>query len=192
MAGEKAPRAGPERRRFPRKLLDGPVRFATENEPDAIGRIVSISECGLYMLCRTHAQVGDPVIAYPERLGRLAGEVSRKDENGVAIEFSMTEAKRAFLAKQLNADSAAPPFLRIMERRSALRTKLDLEAAAVVEGEDEPFPCRIIDLSETGAGVEAGCVPPIGARVRIGILHGVVARHTRGGFALAFSDSELK
>ncbi len=186
MTSQEPPGGGAERRRYSRKLHECPVRFATAREADAIGDIVDISESGLYMRCETTAGVGDYLIAYPEKLGRLVGKISRKDHGGVAVEFLMSETKRAFFSKQLDAVLAERPLLKIMERRASVRTKLSLEAAAVMEGESETFACRIVELSEDGAAVETDRVPPLGVRVRIGVLHGVVARHTPAGFALAF------
>lgn len=176
-----------ERRRAERHRLEAEVRFATEQEPDATGLLVNISESGLFMVCKTMAEPGDSIIAYPEGLGRLVGRIIRKDEDGVAVEFLMSQTKRADLSKRLMAGPGALPFLKIMERRSGDRTKLNLEAVAAVEGREDQFPCRIVDLSETGAAVEAEHFPPIGARVRIGIIHGTVARHSETGFAIAFS-----
>lgn len=181
-----------ERRRSERRRLEAEVRFATEKEPDAVGLLVNISESGLFMVCQTAAEVGDSIIAYPEGLGRLVGKIIRKEEDGVAVEFLLSDAKRADLSRRLLAGPDALPFLKIMERRTSGRTKLNLEAVAAVEGRDDQFPCRIVDLSETGAAVEADQFPPIGARVRIGIIHGVVARHSRTGFAIAFSRSVKK
>lgn len=181
-----------ERRHSERHRLEAEVRFATEWEPDAIGLLVNISESGLFMVCQTVAEPGESIIAYPEGLGRLVGKIIRKEKDGVAVEFLMSAAKRADLSKRLMAGPGALPFLKIMERRSAGRTKLNLEALAAVEGREDQFPCRIVDLSETGAAVEADQFPPIGARVRIGIIHGVVARHSSTGFAISFSRSMKK
>ena len=176
-----------ERRIYPRKIIDSEVRFATEHEPDAKARVLNISEDGLYMSCRTAASVGDSIIAYPEGLGRLVGRITRKDKDGIAVQFLITQSKRAYLAKLLDAAPGEAPFLKVIERRLSNRSRLNLDAVAVVMGGGQHFDCRLVDLSETGAAVEADYFPPIGARVRIGVIHGVVSRHSKRGFAIAFS-----
>ena len=177
---------GLEQRRHHRRPLDAEVRFATETDPDARGRIVNISESGLYMKCRTRVRVGEAVIAYPDGFGRLPGTVVWADDDGCAVQFLISEQKRSYLAKRLEDGEGHVLFQKILERRSSARTKLNLEATAVISA-NESFPCIIVDLSETGAAIEATNFPPIGTRVSIGSIHGVVTRHYSDGFALAFS-----
>ena len=47
--------------------------------------------------------------------------------------------------------------------------------------------CRIIDVSESGAGVATEQRPPIGTLVTLGKVAGRVVRHLEDGFAIEFT-----
>jgi hypothetical protein len=46
--------------------------------------------------------------------------------------------------------------------------------------------CRIIDVSQSGAGVASEERPPLGAMVTLGKVQGRVVRHLEDGFAIEF------
>jgi PilZ domain len=46
--------------------------------------------------------------------------------------------------------------------------------------------CRIIDMSQSGAGIATDQRPPIGALVILGKVQGSVVRHLEDGFAIEF------
>ena len=47
--------------------------------------------------------------------------------------------------------------------------------------------CRIIDVSQSGAGIATDQRPPIGSRVMLGKVQGRVVRHLEDGFAIEFT-----
>jgi hypothetical protein len=47
--------------------------------------------------------------------------------------------------------------------------------------------CRIIDVSQSGAGVASDQRPPIGSLVTLGKVQGRVVRHLEDGFAIEFT-----
>jgi len=47
--------------------------------------------------------------------------------------------------------------------------------------------CRIIDVSESGAGIASNERPAIGALVTLGRVQGRVVRHLEDGFAIEFT-----
>jgi hypothetical protein len=47
--------------------------------------------------------------------------------------------------------------------------------------------CRIIDMSQSGAGIATDQRPPIGALVILGKMQGSVVRHLEDGFAIEFT-----
>jgi hypothetical protein len=47
--------------------------------------------------------------------------------------------------------------------------------------------CRIIDMSQSGAGIATDQRPPIGALVTLGKMQGRVVRHLEVGFAIEFT-----
>ena len=177
-----------DRRQYKRRQLEARIRFLTSDDREAIGRLIDISEGGLFMATDISASPGDEIIAYPEGLGRLKGFVVRKDEQGVAIQFDIPESQRASLAKKISSAEAGLPYFRLVDRRAHERRQLSIAAAAVNCDTKESFECKVIDISESGAGVAAATRPAIGAKVEIGALKGTVTRHTVEGFAIAFGN----
>jgi hypothetical protein len=47
--------------------------------------------------------------------------------------------------------------------------------------------CRIVDVSESGAGVATDQRPPVGALVTLGKVQGRVVRYLEDGFAVEFT-----
>ncbi|NOX93832.1 MAG: PilZ domain-containing protein [Alphaproteobacteria bacterium] len=165
------------------------VRFITREDLETTGTLIDISAGGLSMLTETEAKIGDPVIAYPDRLGRLTGKVVRKFEGGVAVQFEMSDTQREHLRKRIESALSGVPYLRLLENRKHKRITLNLESECCVESSGEKFKCHIMDISETGSKIQADQSPEIGETVRIGSLHGVVIRHIAEGFAIEFSKS---
>jgi c-di-GMP-binding flagellar brake protein YcgR len=178
------------RRNYERTELDLTVRFITREDLETTGTLVDISESGLSMLTETEAQIGDPVIAYPDRLGRLTGKVVRKFDGGVAVQFEMSDAQREHLRKRITSAVTGIPYIRLLENREHKRIELNLDSEAHEEPNGKTFKCQIVDISETGSMIRAGYSPELGTTVRIGSIHGIVRRRTHEGFAIEFTKSK--
>lgn len=181
---------GKERRKFERTAIDCAVRFTIGDGPEATGRLINISEGGLAIATEKTAVVGESALAYPEGLGRLAGEVVRVFDGGFAMALTLSDIQRAHLAKRILAAKTGAPYLRLLERRAGDRVKLNLPATALLTATSETFACEVLDLSAEGAGVKSDVRPALGEEVKIGALQGRVCRHTTAGFAIRFAKSE--
>ena len=53
------------------------------------------------------------------------------------------------------------------------------------------MPCRILDLSLSGAGISAAKKPDVGAAVTLGRVQARVVRHLEEGFAIEFVHAQL-
>ena len=100
--------------------------------------------------------------------------------------ISATSRKRDKLAAQLtwlaNRHLLASPEDRRHGRRAPLNPSGRLILANGVN-----LTCRIIDISESGAGIATDQRPPIGALVTLGKIQGRVVRHLEEGFAIEFT-----
>lgn len=175
-----------EQRKFERTQLDLTVRFVTRGDQETTGRLIDISAGGLSMLTDAPAEVDDPVIAYPEGLGRLTGKVVRVFDGGIAIEFKMSDAQREAVRKRIHSAVTGVPYLRLLDKRKHKRIELNLDSEARLESNGERFECQIVDISETGSQIRTEHKPPLGEMVRIGSLRGVVRRYTDTGFGIEF------
>ncbi|HEX3430154.1 MAG TPA: PilZ domain-containing protein [Rhizomicrobium sp.] len=83
------------------------------------------------------------------------------------------------------------------ERRNHLRLQVDLSGKFFVPAEQREEPCRIVDLSPSGARVAAEFVPPTGSHVvlyidEFGRFECDVVRSEWGHFGVVFRCSSLK
>lgn len=192
IAASGGPRAK-ERRRFRRmpvvvagRLLDGAGR-----EHDC--RTADISPGDVRLAASRLPDVDERVVIYLEGLGRMSGRVARRcGEGEVAIIFDMSTHKREKMAETITwAVNKDVLNLEDVERRAARyesagarhATKIELESGVAIEGE-------VLDFSLAGMTVRTlKTPPPIGAWVRVGNVHGRIARYIEGGFAIDFEPS---
>jgi hypothetical protein len=178
-----------ERRIYKRQEIDLGVRFISREDLETTGRVIDISEGGLAMKTDAAADMGDTIIAYPEGLGRLTGKVVRKFEGGIAIQFDLSDTQRTYLKKRIESAVSGGTYIRLLENRVHKRVAVNLASEARLLDTGEKFTCRIIDISESGAGVSSSERPAVGMRIQIGSLKGRVCRHTEEGFAIEFAKA---
>ena len=131
-------------------------------------------------------QPGERVIAYVDHLGRLEGHVARIFKNGFAMTISATIRKRDKLAAQLTW-LANRHILDLPEDRRHGRVPPRNPLARLILPNGRNVTCRVIDVSQSGAGIATDQRPPIGALVTLGKVQGRVVRHLDEGFAIEFT-----
>ncbi|MBB5519553.1 PilZ domain-containing protein [Amphiplicatus metriothermophilus] len=176
-----------ERRAAPRFALTADVRYLLRGELEGRGRLLDISEKGLALLADMDAENGDDIVIYADNIGRLTGKVARCFHEGVAVLFTLSPAQRDTIGARIRAALRGAPYLRLVENRSSIRIRYNLETRAQVVGEDALIDCTIVDMSRTGCLIRSSVKPRIGAKVRVGALKGVVCRHSNDGFAVEFA-----
>jgi hypothetical protein len=126
------------------------------------------------------------VIAYVDHLGRLEGQIARLFQNGFAMTISATTRKRDKLAAQLTW-IANRHILGLPEDRRHGRIIPRNPMSRLILPNGINLTCRIIDMSQSGAGIATDQRPPIGALVTLGKVQGRVVRHLEDGFAIEFT-----
>src|SRR5271156_4945378 len=154
-----------ERRRFQRVRVDLLGRYLLPDRREFPCQVVNMSPGGMALIAPVAAQPSERVIAYVDHLGRLEGHVARSLPNGFAMTISATPRKRDKLAAQLTW----------LANRHILCLPEDRR------------PVRIIDVSQSGAGIATDQRPAIGALVTLGKVQGRVVRHLEDGFAVEFT-----
>jgi hypothetical protein len=128
---------------------------------------------------------GDRVIAYIDHLGRLEGAILHTFPTGFVMTIATTPRKRDKLAAQLTwlanrrlLDDAAQHHQRAFAR--------SIESTVTMpDGTVEP--CRVVNVSVTGATVACGRSPAIGTLVVLGSIRGRVGHYVKDGFAIEFT-----
>src|SRR5271169_6763258 len=175
-----------ERRRFQRVRVDLLGRYMLPDRREFPCQVVNMSPGGMAVIAPVSAQPGERVIAYVDHLGRLEGRIARLFQNGFAMTISATERKRDKLAAQLtwlaNRHLLASP----EDRRHGRRVPRNPSGRLILPN-GVNLTCRIIDVSESGAGIATDQRPVIGALVTLGKIQGRVVRHLQEGFAVEFT-----
>jgi PilZ domain len=175
-----------ERRRFQRVRVDLLGRYMLPDRREFPCQVMNMSPGGMALIAPVAGEPGERVIAYVDHLGRLEGHIARLLQNGFAMTISATPRKRDKLAAQLtwlaNRNILGLPedrrHGRIMPRNPI--TRLILPNGINVR-------VRIIDVSQSGAGVASDQRPPIGALITLGKVPGRLVRHLEDGFAVEFT-----
>jgi hypothetical protein len=134
--------------------------------------------------------VGERVIAYLDHIGRVEGKITRLLDNGFAMTVAATPRKRDKLAAQLTW-LANRQILNLPEDRRHDRIVPRNPMALLKFDDGRAMPCRIIDLSLSGAALGAETRPPVGEQVTLGRVRSRVVRHLEEGFAIEFIHAQL-
>ena len=175
-----------ERRRFQRVRVDLLGRYMLPDRREFPCQVVNMSPGGMAVVAPVAAQPGERVIAYVDHLGRLEGHVARSLQNGFAMTISATPRKRDKLAAQLTW-LANRHILGLPEDRRHGRVTPRNPVARLILPNGINVSCRIIDVSQSGAGIATDQRPAIGALIMLGKVQGRVVRHLEDGFAVEFT-----
>jgi hypothetical protein len=175
-----------ERRRFQRVRVDLLGRYMLPDRREFPCQVVNMSPGGMALIAPVSGQLGERVIAYVDHLGRLEGHIARIFQNGFAMTISATMRKRDKLAAQLTW-LANRNILGLLEDRRHGRIVPRNPIGRLIMPNGLNVSCRILDVSQSGAGVATEERPPIGTLVTLGKVQGRVVRHLEDGFAIEFT-----
>jgi hypothetical protein len=175
-----------ERRRFQRVRVNLLGRYMLADRREFPCQVADMSPGGMALVAPVAGALGERVVAYVDHLGRLEGVITRTFENGFAMTIAATPRKRDKLAAQLTW-LANRHILNMPEDRRHGRFVPKKSAARLIMPNGVNLACRIIDMSESGAGIATDQRPPIGALVTVGKVTGRVVRHLEDGFAIEFT-----
>jgi hypothetical protein len=175
-----------DRRRFQRVKVNLLGRYMLADRREFPCQVVNMSPGGMALIAPVTGAPGERIIAYVDHLGRLEGHVARLFQNGFAMSIGATARKRDKLAAQLTW-LANRHILGLPEDRRHGRIVPRNPIGRLILPNGVNLTCRIIDVSQSGAGVASDQRPAIGALVTLGKVQGRVVRHLEDGFAIEFT-----
>jgi PilZ domain len=175
-----------DRRRHQRVKVSLLGRYMLVDRREFPCQVVDMSPGGMAVIAPVAGNMGDRVIAYVDHLGRLEGTIARLFENGFAMTIAATVRKRDKLAAQLTW-LANRHILGLPEDRRHGRIAPRNPVGRLIMPNGISITCRIIDVSQSGAGIATRERPPIGTLVMLGKVQGRVVRHLEDGFAIEFT-----
>lgn len=181
----------PEQRSFQRVSANLPGRLMLPNHDEYDCTVLDMSPGDASFVCAARPRMGERIIAYVDHLGRIEGSVAVLNDTGFAILLTATDRKREKLAAQLtwiaNKHELGLPEDRRHNRLTPRNTRTELTL-----DDGRRYPCRIIDLSLSGAAVDIDVRPALGTPVQLGSMKGRVVRHFQEGVAVEFSSVQSK
>jgi hypothetical protein len=153
-------------------------------------QVIDMSPGGLAMLAPGIGNVGERVVAYLDHIGRVEGKITRLLDNGFAMTVGATPRKRDKLAAQLTW-LANRQILNLPEDRRHDRIVPRNPMSVLKFDDGRAMPCRIMDLSLSGAALAAEMKPLVGEPVMLGRVQARVVRHLEEGFAIEFVHAQL-
>jgi hypothetical protein len=175
-----------DRRRHQRVKVNLLGRYMLADRREFPCQVINMSPGGMAVIAPVGGIAGDRVIAYVDHLGRLEGKIARLFPDGFAMTISATARKRDKLAAQLTW-LANRHILDLPEDRRHGRMVPRNPVGRLIMPNGVNLTCRIIDVSESGAGIATKERPPLGTLVTLGTVQGRVVRHLEEGFAIEFT-----
>nr|WP_321361457.1 PilZ domain-containing protein [uncultured Hyphomonas sp.] len=179
-----------DRRRHKRVDLRLPGRFLTHVGNDAALSTVNLSCSGALVQSSTLPDPGAELVCYFDDLGRVVATVVRHTGEGFALSFKVASHKREKIADRLTW-LLNKNMLNLSEEREAPRHAADVPALVLRSG-GQMLPCRVLDISLTGANFECHdtTLPKLGEIVSAGSIPAEVVRTGEGGFAVRYLQQD--
>jgi len=175
-----------EKRGFQRVRVKIYGRFMLEDRTEHPCQVIDMSPGNVALRCERIGNPGEKVIAYIDHIGRVEGVVTRTMRDGFAMTIIASDRKKDKLAAQLtwlaNKHELDLPEDRRHER---VAPRNPMSSLQLTDGRH--YPCRIIDLSLSGAAIEISVKPALGVQVTLGTMRGQVVRHFEDGVAIEFA-----
>jgi PilZ domain len=175
-----------DRRRHQRVKVNLLGRYMLADRREFPCQVINMSPGGMALIAPVAGAPGERIIAYVDHLGRLEGQIARVFQNGFAMTISATARKRDKLAAQLTW-LANRNILSLPEDRRHGRIVPRNPVGRLILPNGVNLTCRVIDVSQSGAGIASKERPPIGTLVTLGKVQGRVVRHLEDGFAIEFT-----
>ena len=163
--------------------VQGRFMRADHSEHDCI--VDTMSPFDAVISSSDRPEVGERIVAYLDYIGRIEGKVSDAGIRSFTISINATDRKRDKLSAQLTW-LANKHELGLPEDRRHERVAPSNPVAEIKLDDGRRYPCRIIDLSVSGAAVEIDVRPAFGTMVVLGNMRGRVVRHFQEGIAMEF------
>jgi hypothetical protein len=181
----------PPPRTFQRVSVNMTGRLMLANREEYPCIATDMSPGDVMISCVGLPRVGERVIAYIDHLGRLEGQALQLTEAGFVMSVTATDRKREKLAAQLtwlaNRHELGLPEDRRHDRLTPRITRAELSLE-----DGTRYPCRLVDLSLSGAAIDIEVRPPIGTVVSLNQMRGRVVRHFAEGVALEFAHVQTR
>lgn len=177
---------GIERRAQPRVDVEVFGRCLLANNLEIPCHTIDISPAGLGVKATHSPSIGEPVIVYLDKIGRMEGTVVRVYDNGFALLLGGSDHKRDKLAAKIDHLKSRSEIGTQSERRDE-RVMPSITNSEVRLADGSVHPTQIVDISLSGAALKIDIRPTVGTRLTLAGMQGKVVRHLDDGIAMEFA-----
>lgn len=129
--------------------------------------------------------IGERIVSYIEQVGRIEGHVVRLSNQGFELSINATARKQSKIAAQLTWLANKHELGLEEDRRHDRAVPRNMNSEIRLE-DGRTYPCRIIDLSVSGAAFEIDVRPELNTVVWLGSMKGRVIRQFDSGISIEF------
>ncbi|MGV3553040.1 PilZ domain-containing protein [Rhizobium sp.] len=161
--------------------------MVTSNQIEYDCKATDMSSADVAFQCTAFPPLGERIVAYVDHIGRLECTVVRHVDHGFVCKLHVTDRKREKLEAQLTWLANKHKFNLPEDRRHERIAPRNARSEISLD-DGRAYPCRILDLSMSGAAIEIDVRPALGTSVRLGNMRGRVVRHFQEGVAIEFAN----
>lgn len=162
-------------------------RLMREDYSEQKCKIGRMSPALASFICASQPKIGERIVSYVDQVGRLEGIVSHINQDCFEVVINATPRKQGKLAAQLTWLANKHEMQDADDRRHEREYVGDQNSEIRLE-DGRTYPCKIIDLSVSGAAFEVSIRPEIGTIVWLGSMKGHIVRHFDTGISMEFSS----
>lgn len=160
-------------------------RFMLPDMSEHPCQVQGISLDGAIFLTTTVPEPGQTIVAYLEEVGRVEATSAEPIDGGFRVTFALTGARRDRFESRLKWLADKHKGGTAEDRRHA-RYEPTQKTSQITMPDGREYPCEVMDISLSGAGVKVDVMPSLGTYILLGKMRGRVVRYLDNGIAIEF------
>ena len=160
-------------------------RFMLADQSEYPCRVVQITPDHADLTSSAEVEEGAQIVAYIDEIGRVEGTAINVGEESFRLQFKLTPLKRERIFKRLEwlRDKAAG---KAHDQRRHQRYQPKNSQSVITLPDGRSYPCKVLDISLSGASVETSVLPALGTHIMLGKMYGRVVRYHEQGLGIEF------
>jgi hypothetical protein len=161
------------------------ARYMLPDQSEHTCKVKELTLNGVTFLSDTIPASGQNLIAYIEELGRIEAVTGEATPDGFAVHYVLEGPRLERLQQRIGwlLQNAAGD--RADQRRHARFEPVE-KVLHLTLPDGRVYPCEVIDISTSGAGIKTDIIPSIGTQIMLGKMRGRVVRYLDEGIAVEF------
>ena len=147
-------------------------------------QVTNLTSTGATFLTDKIPDIGLPIVAYIEELGRIEAISDKAVPGGFRISFALKGTRLEKLESRIKWLGEKPTSGD--EGRKHARFEPRDSQSQITLPDGRVYNCEVVDISVTGAGITVDVMPSLGTYVMLGKMRGRVVRYLENGVAIEF------